>query len=126
MKTHVGDKPRKKNNHKDNDGEGGGTSTPNKRGRGTKETHLLMLLFTRLFKCVDYIAIFQFIVGGFAARRRKTRSILAKTPTTKSKIAIVMSLFKVSWKTWNAVNSAWYLYILDKIDSVYSVVGDAV
>ena len=34
------------------------------------------------------IAIFQLIVGGFAARRCKTRSVLAKTPTTKSKIAI--------------------------------------
>ena len=39
------------------------------------------------------IAIFQFIVGGFAARRRKTRSVLAKTPTTESKIAIAFSVF---------------------------------
>ena len=30
----------------------------------------------------------KFIVWGFAARRRKTRNVLAKTPTTESKIAI--------------------------------------
>ena len=36
--TYVGGKPRKKNNHKDNDRNGGGTSTPIKRGRGTKKT----------------------------------------------------------------------------------------
>jgi len=37
------------------------------------------------------VAIFQFIVGGFVARGRKTRSVLAKTSTTKSKIAILWS-----------------------------------
>jgi len=36
--TYVGGKPRKKNNHKDSDGNGGGASTPIKRGRGTKKT----------------------------------------------------------------------------------------
>jgi len=38
--TYVGGKPRKKNNHKDNDGKGGGSNggTPIKRGRGTKKT----------------------------------------------------------------------------------------
>jgi len=37
--TYVGGKPRKKNNHKDDDGDGSsGTVTPNKRGRGTKKT----------------------------------------------------------------------------------------
>ena len=37
--TYVGGKPRKKNNHKDNDGDSSGcTTTPNKRGRGTKKT----------------------------------------------------------------------------------------
>ena len=38
--TYVGGKPRKKNNHKDNDGKGGGSNggTPIKRGRGIKKT----------------------------------------------------------------------------------------
>ena len=44
--------------------------------------------FLRKRIVVSDIAIFQFIVGDFAARRRKTRSVLAKTTTTKSKIAI--------------------------------------